>query len=111
VRQLPSGKLVTYAVFNGRFRSFGLADDPTSRTRFAQAKAAWEANGRSMPEVDAKRATIEDLADAFLVHAEVWYRRFGSAHVLVRLFGALVGRVERDARVADLCAGRYPSTS
>lgn len=76
-RLLPSGKIGTYAVFDGRFFSFGSADDPASRARFAQLKAAWEANGRKLPAAEdrAPSATVEDLADAFLAHAETYYRR------------------------------------
>lgn len=77
LRRTARGRLVTYAVFNGRFLSFGPADDPSSRIRFAQAKADWEANGRRLPvpEGETPVTTIEDLADAFLQHAELYYRR------------------------------------
>ncbi len=91
-RRTRAGTEITYAKFNGRILSFGRADDPSARIRFADVKARWEKHGRQLPAdpdvlaawVDGRPdpapaasvvVTVEDLADAFVEHAEQHYRR------------------------------------
>src|SRR5262245_1798980 len=76
LRRTSSGSLVTYAKFNGAFFSFGLAEDPQSRVRFAEAKAHWEANGRKRiePTVEAPPITVDALCDRYVKHATTYYR-------------------------------------
>lgn len=77
-RESASGRVLCHATFNGKFVSFGPADDPGTRVRFQRFKAEWEANGRRLPAAhdgDSEALTVGDLVADYLEHAETYYRR------------------------------------
>jgi integrase len=70
----PSGQAVV--TLSGRDIYLGKYDSPESHGRYDELVAQWLASGRNLPD-PGRGITINELADAYQRHANVYYRKDG----------------------------------
>ncbi|MCA8952135.1 MAG: hypothetical protein KDE27_21680 [Planctomycetes bacterium] len=104
-RKSPStGRALAYARFDGRVVSFG-AMGSEAEQQFQQTLAEWLANGRRLPEADAKELTVADVIAEYPQHAEQEYREVEVDKLRRQRPGDGVTRVRRRRVPAEQARG------